>query len=143
MSRYHPDPNWLVAGRFNFRYDKAMNNDCIFCKKAAGQLGELIWENDIAAAFYDTTPKAPIHVLIVPKHHYSNLIEASSDQVFIGQYVAAAAHVAQHLGVTEAFRYHINNGEEAGQVVDHLHAHILAAKPGEPLDKDQLHAAGL
>ena len=50
-------------------------NDCIFCDIAAGKKGELIWQNDIAAAFYDINPKAPIHALVVPKQHIKNLEE--------------------------------------------------------------------
>ncbi len=132
-----------MAGRFVFSYDVAMNNDCIFCKIAHAEERQLIWENDRSAAFYDLHPKAPVHVLIVSRKHYANLLEACTDQEMMAGFLTDALEVARRLGVEEAFRYHINNGEAAGQEVQHLHAHLLAAKPGETWDMEAVDQAHL
>jgi histidine triad (HIT) family protein len=98
--------------------------DCLFCS-IAGDSTKLIWENDVAAAFNDIHPKADVHVLVVPKKHYLNLDELD-DPVLAGQLLMAVREVAHTLNVKDRWKVKVNNGHMAGQVIDHLHFHILS-----------------
>ncbi len=103
-------------------------NDCLFCKLAADSTG-LIWENQDAVAFRDIHPKAPIHILVVSKQHIARLDDLS-DAALAGRLLLAVSEVAELVGVKGAYKVHLNNGRTAGQLVDHLHFHILAGLPG-------------
>ena len=102
--------------------------DCLFCRIANGGSG-LVWENEYAAAFADIHPKAPVHLLVVSKRHVVSL-EALDDAELAGQLLMAAREVARVAGVSDAYRVMINNGRAAGQIIEHLHVHILANKAG-------------
>ena len=104
-----------------------MKNDCLFCTIAHGDKEQLIWENGIAAAFKDIHPKAPIHVLVVSKRHVQSL-DALDDPILAGQLLMAVRQVAKELGVSDGYRVVMNTGRRGGQLVDHLHFHILAGK---------------
>jgi histidine triad (HIT) family protein len=101
--------------------------DCLFCAIAAGNKGELIWQNQFAAAFNDISPKAPTHVLIVPKRHIPMLDELG-DYELGGRLLAAVQEVARQVGAKGGYRVQINNGRAGGQVVDHLHIHLLSGR---------------
>lgn len=100
--------------------------DCIFCKIAAGEIpSKKVYEDDQVLAFYDIEPKAPVHVLFIPKTHLAGVREVTADNA------AAVAHiftvipqVASQLGLKD-YRVVSNNGEGAGQTVQHLHFHLL------------------
>lgn len=102
-------------------------SDCIFCKIANNELGTtLLYEDELVAAFEDLHPQAPVHVLVVPKAHYRNLVDSVP-----GEVLAAMAHavdeVARRKGIRESgFRVIANTGEAAGQTVHHLHWHVLS-----------------
>jgi histidine triad (HIT) family protein len=100
--------------------------DCIFCKIVKKELSSKIeYEDDDLIVFRNINPIAPVHVLIVPKKHISNLSEvADSDRDVLGKILLTAKKVAKDLGVSEAFRVAIANGENAGQSVFHLHFHL-------------------
>lgn len=100
-------------------------DDCLFCKLAADK-ANLVWENEVVAAFKDIHPKAPVHILVVPKAHVANLDELR--EPLAGQLIEAVQAVAKDQGVSGAYRVMINVGQAAGQVVEHLHIHILAGK---------------
>lgn len=102
-------------------------NDCLFCSIANGDQSKLVWHNDVAAAFNDIHPKAPTHVLVVPKVHVEKLDDLD-DSVLAGQMLAAVREVAEVAGVKGAYRVQVNNGKSAGQVVEHLHFHILGGR---------------
>lgn len=102
-------------------------NDCIFCSIANGDPEKLIWDNDVAAAFYDLHPKAKIHVLVVPKRHLENLNDLD-DAALAGELVAAVREVAGTVGVRDGWRLRVNNGSRVGQSVPHLHFHILGGE---------------
>jgi len=104
-----------------------MKDDCLFCKIAHGDKEHLVWENDVAAAFHDIHPKAPVHVLVVPKQHVDSL-DQLDDPLALGQLMLAVKEVAKHLGVAGGYRTVINTGRNGGQVIDHLHVHILGGK---------------
>lgn len=86
-----------------------------------------MWENEIAAAFKDIHPKAPIHLLVVPKRHIESL-DGLDDPELAGQLLMAVRAVTRELGVSDGYRVAIHSGRRGGQIVDHLHFHILAGK---------------
>lgn len=93
---------------------------------------EILYEDDLCAAFKDISPKAPIHVLIVPKKPIARVGEAEAeDQTVLGALLLAAGKVATQLGVNstdKGFRLVINNGKAGGEAVPHLHVHLLAGR---------------
>ena len=103
-------------------------NDCIFCKIIGGEIPSTkVYEDEYACAFKDLNPQAPVHVLIVPKHHVKNMTEASalSDKEAAG-FLCAIQNTARALGLDEGgYRVIMNAGENGAQTVMHLHAHIL------------------
>ncbi|HEX7259903.1 MAG TPA: HIT domain-containing protein [Candidatus Saccharimonadia bacterium] len=104
-----------------------MQTDCLFCKLSRDG-GTVIWHNDDFAAIKDINPKAPLHLLIMPKQHVENF-----DQLEVGMapgLVAAIREVARQEGVSGAYNMKINVGRAAGQEIDHLHVHLLANKEG-------------
>lgn len=104
---------------------------CIFCKIAGGESPARIrYEDEDIIAFDDINPKAPIHVLIVPKKHIKALMAATkSDADLLGAMLIVAQKLAKETGVDKTgFKVVLNNGEEAGQLVDHLHMHLLGGK---------------
>jgi len=104
-----------------------MNNECLFCGIANGDKSKLFWENEVAAAFKDIHPKTPVHILVVPKQHVLNLDELDNQEL-AGQLLMAVREVAQKAGIKGGWRLQVNNGRSAGQVVDHLHFHLLGGK---------------
>jgi histidine triad (HIT) family protein len=104
--------------------------ECIFCSIANGDPSKLVWKNDVAAAFHDIHPSAPVHVLVVPKQHLTSLDDLD-DPVLAGELVMAAREVARELGINGAWRMRVNTGERAGQIVPHLHIHVMGAKNGQ------------
>lgn len=102
-------------------------NDCLFCKIVAGEIpSKKVYEDESTFAFEDIAPKAPTHLLVVPKRHVENLASLS-DHELIGRTMLAAAAVAREKGL-EHYRTVINNGAEAGQSVFHLHVHVLGGR---------------
>jgi histidine triad (HIT) family protein len=91
---------------------------------------DIVYEDDLGLAFKDINPQAPTHVLLIPKKEIVKLSDAgAADQAVLGHLLLAAGKIARQLGVADAFRLVVNNGEEAGQSVFHLHLHILAGRP--------------
>lgn len=106
-----------------------MNNDCIFCKIANGEIKtEFIVETDDYVSFKDLNPQAPVHVLVIPKKHFASLNE-TEDAELIGKLLKGAQKTAEKLGIKDNYRTIINTGKEAGQTVFHLHLHVLGGKP--------------
>jgi histidine triad (HIT) family protein len=90
----------------------------------------IAYEDDLVLAFHDINPKAPVHVLIVPKKAVPRISEATSgDQALLGHLLLKAAHVAGLVGLGETgYRLVINNGRDGGETVPHLHCHILGGR---------------
>ncbi|RRF90136.1 MAG: histidine triad nucleotide-binding protein [Coriobacteriaceae bacterium] len=107
----------------------AIKDDCIFCKIANHEIeSDYVYEDDLVCAFKDMNPQAPVHVLVVPKDHYDNLVDDVP-----GEVLAAMAHavkeVAKRTGIDkQGFRVIANTGADAGQTVMHLHFHVLGGK---------------
>lgn len=91
---------------------------------------EIVYEDDECLAFKDANPQAPIHILIIPKFSIPKVADANTEhQSMLGHLLLKAGDIAEDLGAKDAFRLVINNGEEAGQTVFHLHVHLLAGRP--------------
>ena len=105
-------------------------SDTIFGKIVSGEIpSEFLYEDDHCVAINDINPQAPVHVLVIPKKGIPRLVDArEEDQDLLGHLMLAAGKVAEQLGVADAFRLVVNNGEGAGQTVFHLHLHILAGR---------------
>jgi histidine triad (HIT) family protein len=106
-------------------------SECIFCKIAAGELNaQIVYEDDEFLAFNDIRPVAPVHVLLIPKTHLNSLLEVGAQQADLAaRLLLTAAKVARQLGVAESgFRMVINNGNNGGQTVYHLHLHLLGGR---------------
>lgn len=104
--------------------------DCIFCKIAAGTIpAKKVREDETVVAFHDIEPKAPTHVLVIPKKHVASLAEAEAgDEALLGKLLLAAAEVAREQGLGRGYRVVISTGAEGGQTVDHLHVHLLGGR---------------
>jgi histidine triad (HIT) family protein len=102
----------------------------IFEKISAREIpAQIVWEDDDVIAFHDVDPKAPVHVLIVPKRVISRLADATeSDQDLLGKLLLTANKVATEIGLTNGYRVVINNGPDAGESVPHLHVHVLGKR---------------
>ncbi len=90
---------------------------------------EILYEDDLCIVIKDIQPQAPTHVLLIPKQEIPRLVDAKSEhQAVLGHLMVTAGKVAEQLGIGDAFRLVINNGEGAGQTVFHLHLHIMGNK---------------
>ncbi len=90
---------------------------------------DIIYEDELCLAFKDVNPQAPIHILIIPKKSIPKVSDAvKDDHNVLGHLLLKAGEIANTLGVKDAFRLVINNGEDAGQTVFHLHIHLLAGR---------------
>ncbi len=105
--------------------------DCLFCRIIKKELSaDIIYEDDDFLAFKDINPKAPLHLLIIPKKHIPSVNHLKlEDKELIGKLFLTASKIAKDQGVfNKGYRLIINVGEDAGQAVDHLHLHLLAGK---------------
>ena len=102
-------------------------SDCIFCKIINGEFNtEFVYENDDVVVFKDINPKAPIHLLVVPRVHVESLNELE-DKRIMSELLQAVKDVTKKIGL-KSYKTLINTGKEAGQEVFHLHIHILGNK---------------
>ena len=98
--------------------------DCIFCKIVNGDFNtEFVYENEYVVVFKDINPKAPVHLLVVPKVHVASLNELE-DKNLMGELLFAVKETTKKIGL-KSYKTLINTGKEAGQEVFHLHGHIL------------------
>jgi histidine triad (HIT) family protein len=108
-----------------------MENDCLFCKIAAGE-GDatIVFQDDRIVAFEDINPQAPHHVLLVPREHMDSLNDvAKGDEGLIGHLFRIAAQIADGRGLADSgSRAVVNTGGDAGQSVEHLHVHLLGGR---------------
>ncbi|DAA81085.1 TPA: histidine triad nucleotide-binding protein [Candidatus Gastranaerophilales bacterium HUM_2] len=101
-----------------------MSEDCIFCKIINGDFNtEFVYENEYVVVFKDINPKAPIHLLVVPKTHVASLNELE-DKNLMAELLMAVKETTKKIGL-KSYKTLINTGKEAGQEVFHLHIHIL------------------
>ncbi len=104
-------------------------DDCLFCKIIRGEIPcQKVYEDDQVLCFYDIEPKAPVHVLLVPKRHIPGVCGVTAETSgVVGHIFEVIPGIAQALSVTD-YRVVTNNGPQAGQTVPHLHFHLLAGR---------------
>jgi len=104
--------------------------DCIFCKIIKKELpADVVYEDDKAIAFKDLYPKAPVHVLVIPKKHVEGVVHMQSNDEYLQAVWNAINKVVEKLGIKESgFRIVVNYGKHGKQEVMHLHFHILGGK---------------
>lgn len=102
--------------------------DCIFCKIIRGEIpSNKVYEDERVLAFRDIEPQAPVHVLLVPKQHFTSIMDVDADT--FGYMQGIVKKLAGELGIAEkGFRVVINTGEDGQQSVKHLHFHILGGR---------------
>jgi histidine triad (HIT) family protein len=103
---------------------------CIFCKILNKELpADIIYEDEKILAFKDIHPKAPIHILIIPKDHIISVDHLKEEnKELIGELVLVAKKIAEMKGLSTGYKLTINVGKDGGQEVDHLHLHLLGGK---------------
>ncbi len=103
-------------------------DDCLFCRIVAGKIpATVVYEDDHVMAINDVFPRAPFHVLVVPRKHVEKLSDLD-DEPLGGRLLQAVRRVARLGGVADNFRLVVNNGADAGQNVLHLHFHVLGGR---------------
>lgn len=110
--------------------------NCIFCQIAKKQISsEIQHEDSDIIAFNDIHPKAPIHILIIPKKHIPNVDEMKEeDEQLVGKLILVAQKLAREKNISQSgYRLIFNVRSHAGQVVDHIHLHLLGGKPLGPM----------
>lgn len=107
-------------------------DDCIFCKIATKQIpAKIVGENEFALAFWDVSPRQPLHILVIPKSHFSNVAElALKDEASLVAVMKLGSELALQLA-DESFRVSFNTGVGAGQTVFHAHGHLTSRTPKE------------
>lgn len=106
--------------------------DCLFCKIIKREIpAEIVFENEDVLVFKDIKPVAPTHLLVIPKKHISTLFDLEEeDTLIMGRVQLAVNQVARELGLIDrGFRLVVNCGRDAGQLVMHIHYHLLAGRP--------------
>lgn len=105
-------------------------DDCIFCKIAAGVIpSKTLYEDDLCRAFYDLSPQAPVHFLVIPKQHIPSADQLTAENcAIVGHIFVVIAKLSAELGLTGGYRVVNNCGEDGGQTVPHLHFHVLAGR---------------
>lgn len=108
--------------------DSAMS--CLFCKIVEGQIpSTAAYQDDLVYAFADISPKAPVHILVVPREHIGSIGEAAEGhRELLGHLMWTAANIARDKGLGNGYRVVINTGEDGGQTVNHLHLHLLGGR---------------
>ena len=101
--------------------------DCLFCRIAAGEIpAKKAYEDEEFLVFHDIAPRAPVHLLMIPKRHIASLMEAQAEHApVLGRMMARAGTLAKENGSPDGFRLIVNNGRVGRQEVYHLHMHLM------------------
>ena len=105
--------------------------DCVFCRIVAGEIpADILYQDEEMIVFHDINPLAPTHLLIIPKKHIPSLAQLSeADSSLIGDMVKTANQLAKREGIAESgYRIVMNCGKQGGQLVPHLHIHLLGGR---------------
>lgn len=105
-------------------------DNCIFCKIIKGEIPSTkVYEDDDMVIIKDISPQAPVHLLLLPKEHYANIIEMTDEQSkTLAKCIKKLSTLTDELGLQDGFRLVSNKGANACQSVEHLHVHILGGK---------------
>lgn len=113
-----------------------MNEDCIFCKIVKGEIPSTkVYEDEEILAFNDLHPKGPVHILIVPKKHFATMNDIpDADLPLVGKIFGVVKNLAKKTGVDQTgYRTLVNTNKHSGQVVFHVHWHLIGGKPLGPM----------
>ena len=105
---------------------------CLVCRIARQELpARIVYEDERVLAFEDIRPRAPVHVLVIPKEHFASLNDApQGSEALLGELLLRARAVAREKGVGETgFRIVLNTGRDSGQEVQHIHFHVIGGRP--------------
>jgi len=105
--------------------------DCLFCRIAAGTIpSDIVHQDDLIVAFRDIAPRAPTHILLIPRRHIPSAAElAETDGPLLGRLFGVAADLARSAGIADGgYRLVSNVGRWGGQTVDHLHVHLMGGR---------------
>jgi len=108
-----------------------MSSDCLFCRIATGEVPAVrVHEDDLVVAIRDVAPRAPTHILLIPRQHIGSAADLTdADAPVVGRLLAAAADVARQEGIAEnGYRLVSNVGRWGGQTVEHLHVHLMGGR---------------
>ncbi len=114
--------------------DPVASPDCLFCRIVAGKIpATRVHEDDLVIAIRDIAPRAPTHILVLPRRHVASALDLTDDDASLtGRLFAAAAAIARAEGIADAgYRLVTNVGRWGGQTVDHLHVHLMGGRPFE------------
>ena len=106
--------------------------DCLFCRIVAGEVpATRVHDDDLVIAIRDIAPKAPTHILLIPRRHIASALDlAEADGPLLGRLLGVAAELARSEGIADAgYRLVSNVGSWGGQSVDHLHVHLMGGRP--------------
>lgn len=107
------------------------DGDCLFCRIVAGEIpSRRVHEDDLLVAIHDVAPRAPTHILLVPRQHIASALDLTeADGPLLGHLFAVAADIARAQGIAEqGYRLVSNVGAWGGQSVDHLHLHLMGGR---------------
>jgi histidine triad (HIT) family protein len=113
-----------------------LDPDCVFCKVIDGELpSRKVYSDDTVVAFHDASPVSKVHILIVPRTHVTQLADSHPEnEELLGHLLRVGPMIAERMGIAASgYRLAINQGIDAGQVVDHLHMHVLGGQELYPL----------
>ncbi len=104
---------------------------CLFCRIIEGNIpSTAVYQDEQCYAFNDIDPKAPVHVLVIPRRHIASLAHAEpGDEALLGRLLAVAAEIARQKALGNGYRVTISTGRDGGQTVEHLHLHLLGGRP--------------
>ena len=103
-------------------------NDCVFCDIIEGKMpADKVYEDELVVAFHDAYPASPVHILIVPRRHVPTFNDIPEGDPILTHIGGVARKIAKDIGVAESgYRFFVNVNRGGGQVVFHLHAHLVA-----------------
>jgi histidine triad (HIT) family protein len=110
----------------------AADPDCLFCRIAAGEIPSTkVHDDDLVVAFRDIAPRAPTHILVIPRDHIASAADLTEEHAtLLGRLFGVAATIARDEGIVDGgYRLVSNVGRWGGQTVDHLHVHLLGGRP--------------
>ncbi|MCL6414973.1 histidine triad nucleotide-binding protein [Aestuariirhabdus sp. Z084] len=110
-------------------------SDCLFCKISAGDIAaDIVYQDDDCVAFRDISPKAPVHLLVIPHKHIENLYDLrEEDAALMSRILLTLPKIARQQGLDQGFRTVTNTGTGGGQEVFHLHFHLLGGGSLHPI----------
>jgi histidine triad (HIT) family protein len=108
-----------------------VSSDCLFCRIAAGEVpATVVHEDDLVVAIRDVAPRAPTHILLIPRRHIATATDLTdADAPVVGRIFATAADIARREGIAEnGYRLVANVGRWGGQTIEHLHVHLMGGR---------------